>query len=140
MRRVLLFSLVALLASAGAGRSEQDPMAVEAVLVRSLLERAAFNACAALLPGDEATEHREMIATGWAGDLDETAKLLSEAGYPDDFIAALGARLDLEAATPQFSSQEQLRGYCAIMGDWRARFYVFQFSLPHLAIREIAGR
>jgi len=101
------------------------------------LERAAFNACAALLP--DADAYRGTIADSWERDLDEAAELLSAAGHAPDFITLLAVRFDLAKATPEFGSRDELDAYCAMLGDWVRRFETFLFSLPQIEIRKMTG-
>src|SRR5262245_61587974 len=86
-------------ASAAPAQQRTPDVVVEAVLTRSLLERAAFHACAPLQP--QPADSTELVARTWRLDMKDTADFLLKAGYPKDYVGQLTARLDLAKATPK---------------------------------------
>jgi hypothetical protein len=111
---------------------------VEAILTRSLLERSAFVACAALEPQPE--EAAEAVARTWRADMVDTADVLKQAGYPEAYVRELIARLDLQKATPKFSDRAAHQAFCATLGDWLKRLLIFQFSIPQFELKAALKR
>jgi len=113
-------------------------MVVEAVMVRALVERAAFHACAPLKP--QPKETAETVVRTWRADMKDSTDFLLKAGYPEDYVRQLAARLDLQKATPSFSDRAALQAYCAMLGDWFYRLSIFQYSTPHLDLQRALKR
>jgi hypothetical protein len=113
-------------------------MVVEAVLTRALAERAAFHACAPLQAEPDASV--EFVVRTWNLDMGDTAKFLRETGYPDGYIQHLLTRLDLQKATPKFSSRAELKSYCAMLGDWFDRLSVYQYAIPQHELQRALKR
>ena len=111
---------------------------VEAVLVRSFLERAAFHACAPLEP--QPKESIEFVVKTWRADMKDTAEFLLKAGYPGDYVRGLIARLDLQKATPRFPDRTALQAYCAMLGNWLDRLSILQYSVPQLDLQRALKR
>jgi hypothetical protein len=115
-----------------AGELPRD--AIDAVLTRALVERAAFRACAGYESNSEA---EAALVRGWKLDLAETAEALRKAGYPDGDARSLIARLDIDKATPKFTSREALGAFCATLGDWKKRFELLLGALPQQEVRRV---
>jgi len=111
---------------------------VEAVLVRSFLERAAFHTCAPLEP--QPKESVEFVVKTWRADMKDTAEFLLKAGYPKEYVGQLIARLDLQKATPRFPDRAALQAYCAILGDWFRRLSILQYSVPQFDLKRALKR
>ncbi len=142
MRRVIVSLIAAsqLVFTAGSSLAQQrtPDMVVAAVLARSLLERAAFHACAPLKP--EPAQTVEFVVRTWSLDTRDTAKFLQTAGYPESYVQSLMARLDLQKATPKFSDRAALASYCEILGDWLTRLEVYQYAVPQLELQKALKR
>jgi hypothetical protein len=133
--RPLALLTVALLLCVGSARAEPPaPEAVEAILSRALIERAAFRACAS---HEKDTETETMLTRSWRLDLAETWDVLRQAGYPEGDVRALVDRLDLDKMTPQFPTAEGLAAYCAALGDWKKRWALLMIVLPQLELRKL---
>ncbi len=108
--------------------------AINSVMTRALLERAAFLACARLTKDEQA---QALLVRGWKLDVDDAAKFLKQSGYPENFIDALAARMNLEKAVPKFAKTSELKDYCAQLGDWKERYQLLIISLPQLELSRI---
>jgi hypothetical protein len=112
-------------------RAAEDHNFADGIIARSLLERGAFVACA----GNEGDKQNvETITRAWKLDLEDSAKVLREAGYADDYIRALGERFSLDKVTPKFDDQAKAALYCAMLGDWRDRMFRLNYMLPQMEL------
>jgi hypothetical protein len=130
---VIAFAAVALITSiAHAEPRARD--AVEGVLTRLTLERAAFRACA-LHEGDK--EAAGALTRAWRLDLTESWDVLRKAGYSEDDVRAYIDRFDLDRATPAFATADAFATFCATVGDWRKRFALMLGVLPQIELRKL---
>ena len=125
-------------ASSPLAQQRTPDVIVEAVMTRSLLERAAFHACAPLEPNPK--ESIELVVRTWRADIKDTAEFLLKAGYPKEYVGQLIARLDLQKATPRFPDRAALQAYCAILGDWFRRLSILQYSVPQFDLKRALKR
>jgi hypothetical protein len=133
-RLVLSVVAVVLLAGAAAAQSESRRELVENVLLRAVLERGAFLACARL---DQSKQTAEQLVQGWQVDLVDSAALLRLIGYSEDEVRALTDRFDIEKAAPKFADLASLGAYCEILGDWRGRWARLQIMMPQAELRRL---
>ncbi|WP_045834800.1 hypothetical protein [Hyphomicrobium sp. 99] len=105
---------------------------IDSLLTRALLERGAMIACAGI---ENDAKLIEVLITSWHKDAAGSAKLLREVGYPDDYIEALMARLDIEKATPKFPDRTALITYCNALGDWKLRWEMYMIAAPQFEIK-----
>jgi hypothetical protein len=143
MFRVPLVALVAALqcifpASSSFAQQRVPDVVVEAVMARALVERAAFHACAPLEPHPKETV--ETIVKTWRADMKDSTDFLLKAGYPENYVRQLVARLDLQKATPGFPTRAALQAYCAMLGDWLYRLSIFQYSIPQFDLQKALKR
>jgi hypothetical protein len=110
-------------------------MVVEAVMVRALVERAAFHACAPLEPQPKETV--ETVVRTWRADMKDSTDFLLKAGYPENYVRQLVARLDLQ---PGFPTRAALQAYCAMLGDWLYRLSIFQYSILQFDLQKALKR
>jgi hypothetical protein len=134
---IAAFGAAALCTGTSLAQQKPAPEEIEAILGQSLLEQAAFRTCAT---AENDTETAGFITKGWPLDLEETASALLQAGYPDSYIRALKARLDIDKATPKFADRAALTAYCATLGDWQRRRALFFFSSPQVRIKQVLKR
>ena len=80
------------LSGASFAQPKVAPEEIEAILGQSLLEQAAFRTCA--VAGND-TETAGFVTKGWQLDLGEVADILLKAGYPENYVRSLKARLDI---------------------------------------------
>jgi hypothetical protein len=105
---------------------------IDGLLTRALVERGAMIACAGI---ENDAKTIELLTKSWQADAAGSAKLLREAGYPDDYVEALTARLDFEKATPRFPDRTALVAYCETLGDWNLRWQMFMMAAPQFEIK-----
>jgi hypothetical protein len=115
-----------------AAHSAENRSMVESIMVRALLERGAFLVCA---QKDNDKEAIDGLTRGWNADLADTAKLLRESGYPEDYVAKLAGRFSLETATPKVSDPAALTKFCAMLGDWKTRYLQLLALFPSIEIK-----
>ncbi len=132
--RVIAFALLGLTMLAPLHAAELPRDAIDAVLTRALLERAAFRACAAYENNSDADA---VLVRGWKLDLAESAEELRKAGYSDKDARALVERLDIDRAAPKFASRDALGAFCATLGDWKKRFELLLGAVPQLEVRRV---
>ena len=115
-----------------------DPLAaknpIDAVLSRSLLERGAMIACAAL---DDDADTIKFLKVSWERDITSVKEVLQKAGYDDSAIHTLVEHLDIEKATPRFADRAALTAYCSTLGDWKLRWQLFMVSVPQFELRRV---
>ena len=113
------------------------PEEIEAILSQSFLEQAAFRTCA--VAGNDA-QTAGFVTRGWQLDLGEVADILLKAGYPDNYVRSLKARLDIDKAAPKFADAAALTAYCAALGDWQRRRAMLLYSVPQIRINQALKR
>ena len=113
------------------------PEEIDAILGQSLLEQAAFRTCA--IAGND-TETAGFVTKGWQLDLGEVVDILLKAGYPENYVRALKARLDIDKAAPKFADPKALAAYCAALGDWQRRRAMLLYSVPQIRINQALKR
>lgn len=108
-----------------------DVEKAEGVLSRMTLERAAFVTCS------EPGETREFLKTNWGKELADAVQLMTDTGFPAEFVAAAPTRFDLAAATPSFASEEARKQFCAVLGDWQRRWELFYVVSPAMELKKV---
>ena len=131
------FGVAVCLPGASFAQPKVAPEEIDAILSQSLLEQAAFRTCA--VAANDA-ETAGFITKGWQLDLGEIADILLKAGYPDNYVRALKARLDIDKAAPKFADPAALTAYCAALGDWQRRRAMLLYSVPQLRINQALKR
>ncbi len=131
MRRVLLSAMLVIAFFSCAANSAENRSLVESIMVRALLERGAFLACAQMDNDKEAID----ATRGWNADLADTAKLLRESGYAEDYVGKLAGRFTLETGTPKFADPAALAKFCAMLGDWKTRYSQLLALFPSIEIK-----
>jgi len=118
-----------------------DPLAaknpIDAVLSRSLLERGAMIACAAV---DDDADTIKFLKISWDRDIASVKEVLQKAGYDDNTIHMLVDHLDIEKATPRFADRAALTAYCSTLGDWKLRWQLFLVSMPQFELRRVLDK
>jgi len=133
--RALAIALAPLVAATAIASAEPPAReAVEAILMRAGLERAAMRACAA---NERDSEAETVLTRSWRLDLTESWDVLRKAGYPEGDVRGYLDRFDLDKMTPQFRAPEGLSAFCATLGDWRKRFALLLVVLPQLELRKL---
>ena len=130
--RITLAGVFAALLATAAVAAPADTSTVDAIMARSALERGAFLACAR---GTNDKESIEALTLGWNADLKDSAKLLRENGYDDAYVGALATRFNLESAVPTFANVAAATKFCAMLGDWKQRYFSLLFSSPALELK-----
>jgi hypothetical protein len=123
-----------LLAGPVAAQSDEQRRRAEQILIRAVLERGAFLACARL---DQNNQTADTLIRGWQADISDSATLLRIMGYSDDEVRALADRFDVEKAAPKFADLTSLGAYCEVLGDWRTRWTRLQIVLPQTELRRL---
>ena len=140
LRRSLGFacviSVLAFAATAAAQQTE-NRRSVEAVLSRTLLERGAMVACAQNNKDKDAVD---LLSSNWKKDIADTEKLLRESGYAEDYVRTLGGRYTLDTGVPKFSDIAAATKFCAMLGDWKTRYFQFHFLIPDIEIKRVLRR
>jgi hypothetical protein len=129
-RITLAGGFAALLATAAVAAA--DTSVVDAVMARSALERGAFLACAR---SSNDKESIEALTLGWNADLKDSAALLREKAYDEAYVGALATRFNLETAVPAFANVAGATKFCAMLGDWKQRYFSLLFSSPALELK-----
>lgn len=118
-----------------------DPLAaknpIDAVLSRSLVERGAMIACAAL---DDDADTIKFLKISWERDIAAVKEDLLKAGFDDSAIHTLVDHLDIEKATPRFADRAALTAYCSTLGDWKPRWQMFMVSMPQFELRRVLDK
>ena len=130
---IAAFTGLTLLSLAGAARAAEPPArdAVEAILGRNLLERAAYRACA-VRAKDADTE--TMLVRSWRIDLAETFEILRKAGYPEDAVREIIDRFDLDKVK---FADPTLATFCGTSDRWRQRVFLMMMTLPQPELRQL---
>ena len=134
--RLVAAALAGGLACSAAAQSNGKRALAEQTLMRAVLERGAFLACARL---DTGKQTAEMLIRGWQIDLTDSETALRVIGYSDDEIAALRSRFDIEKAAPKFADLASLGAYCSVLGDWRTRWQRLLVILPQIELRRLVN-
>ena len=132
MRRVLLSAMLVIAFFSCAANSAENRSLVESIMVRALLERGAFLACA---QNDNEKEAIDALTRRWNADLADTAKLLRESGYAEDYVGRLAGRFTLETGTPKFADPVAPAKFCAMLGDWKTRYSQLLALFPSIEIK-----
>ena len=129
---IAAFTAVTLLSPVGVARAEPPARdAVDAILGRNLLERAAYRACA-VREKDADTEG--MLVRSWRIDLAESWEILRKAGYPEDAVRGIIDRFDLDKTK---FSEATLAAFCGPSDRWRQRVFLLMMSLPQPELRQL---
>ncbi|WP_441708460.1 hypothetical protein [Hyphomicrobium sp. 2TAF46] len=110
---------------------------IDAVLSRSLVERGAMIACAAL---DDDADTIKFLKISWERDIAAVKEDLLKAGFDDSAIHTLVDHLDIEKATPRFADRPALTAYCSTLGDWKLRWQMFMVSMPQFELRRVLDK
>jgi hypothetical protein len=129
---IAAFTVVTLLSSVGIVRAEPPARdAVEAILARNLLERAAYRACAVR---DKDADTEGILVRSWRIDLAESWEILRKAGYPEDAVRDIVDRFDLDKT--KFAAAT-LATFCGLSDGWRRRVFLLMMSLPQPELRQL---
>jgi hypothetical protein len=130
--RITRAGVVAALLATTAVAAAADTHMVDSIMARSALERGAFLACARSVNDKESIE---ALTLGWTADLKDSAKLLREKGYDEAYVGALATRFNLETAVPALANVAAATKFCAMLGDWKQRYFSLLFSSPALELK-----